>query len=407
MLKFKDKIEKIYAKVGGPYYALNLETLKTNHASFTNAFRDVYPNVEIGYSFKTNYTKDIVRTLTDQGAYAEIVSRFEFHLASTLEIPISKVIYNGPFKDELTMREVLHGGGIVHLDSLADISILKKIEFGDVEPGSLRLGIRCNVLAGRIDSRFGFDINSKEFHEALQFIENQPNFILDALHIHYADRDLKYFEQRTKVFFEFIADNFAKPPRIINLGSGFFSEMDQETLASMKSVSPARFSDYADILRRLLPIIDPLNKSNFTLFFEPGTPIVVNTMILIGRIYGIKQIGSRTIATTNLSIFDYNPRSFPKTNPILILNEGKKETSFDAMIAGNTCVEKDILYESYKGTIEENDLILVKNVGSYSNVMKPPFIFESLPIVIVDDEFNFVRMSKKKLDANIISNDYY
>ena len=49
--------------------------------------------------------------------------------------------------------------------------------------------------------------------------------------------------------------------------------------------------------------------------------------------------------------------------------------------AGYTCIEGDYLYKGYNGKLGINDLVVFDNVGSYSIVLKPPFILPNFPVI--------------------------
>ncbi|HRF70485.1 MAG TPA: pyridoxal-dependent decarboxylase, partial [Candidatus Pelethenecus sp.] len=51
-----------------------------------------------------------------------------------------------------------------------------------------------------------------------------------------------------------------------------------------------------------------------------------------------------------------------------------------------TCIESDYLYKNYNGDLAEEDLIVFDNVGSYSIVLKPPFILPNFPVVDLSDD---------------------
>jgi diaminopimelate decarboxylase len=53
--------------------------------------------------------------------------------------------------------------------------------------------------------------------------------------------------------------------------------------------------------------------------------------------------------------------------------------SFD--VGGFTCVEGDILTKGLAEPLAVGDFLVYENVGSYSVVMKPPFILPDVPIL--------------------------
>lgn len=61
------------------------------------------------------------------------------------------------------------------------------------------------------------------------------------------------------------------------------------------------------------------------------------------------------------------------------MNEGKQYENLD--MVGFTCIEGDVLNKDYCGELAAGDVIIINNCGSYSLVMKPPFILPNFPVV--------------------------
>ena len=67
-------------------------------------------------------------------------------------------------------------------------------------------------------------------------------------------------------------------------------------------------------------------------------------------------------------------------------------------MAGYTCIESDYLYKGYKGRLGIGDYVVFENVGSYSVVMKPPFILPDIPILEVINE-DCIKVWKKAQES--------
>ena len=66
---------------GDAFYLLDSEQFQKNFMELRNAFRKVYPNFNIAYSYKTNYTPKFCRLVHEMGGYAEVVSEMELEIA--------------------------------------------------------------------------------------------------------------------------------------------------------------------------------------------------------------------------------------------------------------------------------------------------------------------------------------
>ena len=68
----------------------------------------------------------------------------------------------------------------------------------------------------------------------------------------------------------------------------------------------------------------------------------------------------------------------------------------DAMIVGYTCIEKDILHRGYTGKLSVDDFAVFHQAGSYSVVMKPPFILPNVPIIQLDNSSVGFKILKRQ-----------
>ena len=60
---------------------------------------------------------------------------------------------------------------------------------------------------------------------------------------------------------------------------------------------------------------------------------------------------------------------------------GEQQEYKNLDFVGFTCIEGDVLYHGYNGKLAHGDVIVIGNCGSYSIVMKPPFILPNFPIL--------------------------
>ena len=69
----------------------------------------------------------------------------------------------------------------------------------------------------------------------------------------------------------------------------------------------------------------------------------------------------------------------PPMEVIAMGGEQKEYNNLD--MVGFTCIEGDVLYHDYSGLLAHGDAIVISNSGSYSLVMKPPFILPNFPVL--------------------------
>ena len=74
---------------------------------------------------------------------------------------------------------------------------------------------------------------------------------------------------------------------------------------------------------------------------------------------------------------------------------GARKRYSDIDIAGYTCIESDVLFRHYNGEMGVEDFLVFSNCGSYSVVMKPPFIMPNFPILDISNGVKNVEVIKR------------
>ena len=85
--------------------------------------------------------------------------------------------------------------------------------------------------------------------------------------------------------------------------------------------------------------------------------------------------------------------------PIEIINTGEEQKQYTNLdFVGFTCIESDVIYRNFTGPLSVEDTIVISNCGSYSIVMKPPFILPNFPILETYGENVEVIKNKESFD---------
>ena len=95
---------------GSPLYVFSESTLRESYRELHKAFSNRYPDVQLAWSYKTNYLKAICAVFHQEGAIAEVVSDFEYEKARGTGIPGSDIIFNGPYKQPEAPERAVNGG---------------------------------------------------------------------------------------------------------------------------------------------------------------------------------------------------------------------------------------------------------------------------------------------------------
>jgi diaminopimelate decarboxylase len=381
-------LDHVAASQGPSFYLLDGPRFQDNFTRLTQAFRIHYPETTIAYSYKTNYVPRYCKLVSQLGGYAEVVSSMEMMLALKLGVSAAKVFFNGPFKEHEHVLSLLQEGGTVNVDSWDE---LQRIARSADQHGGVpfKLGLRCNFeVQDGVISRFGFDTESQVFLDAVALIDAHPNLQLAGLHCHYATRSLECWKNRTEGMIAVIDRHFRH--RLadlthVSLGGGMYGHMPDDLKAQFPVDIPD-FEEYA--AAAALPFANYVNKMGRikrpTLIIEPGTALVADAMKYVCQVNSIKQVGDRTIASLTGSSYNINPNPNRKNVPIecfLSPDSNNRIEVVGAYLSGYTCIEGDYLYKGFTGSLAEGDFIVFDDVGSYSIVMKPPFILPNVAVI--------------------------
>lgn len=382
-----------------PFYLLNIDKLNENYTKLNDAFSRRYKHFKIAYSYKTNYTPEICKAINRNGGMAEVVSDMELYLAMKIGVPFDKIIYNGPYKGKGQFT-LLENSGTVIIDNIEQLkSILIWAEKNPNLIGNIGVRVNYELIPNKI-SRFGFDVNSPELAYALNTIGKIHNLHLRGLHCHFSGaRGLKEWKTRIDTMLGLVKKFELDKIDFIDLGSGMFGEMNPE-LAKQFPLQPS-FEEYAEVVAGTMSesFASIEEKDKPWLIVEPGTTIVANVMQLVSKVMHIKNIRGKNFIGLNSSIHNAGELSMKKNLPISVVRSSTKSDRVEnADFTGYTCLEYDILYRNYTGEISVNDFVVMDNVGSYSVVLKPPFILPQCPIAIVKND-NIVDTTVKRSET--------
>ena len=377
-----EKLKQLSEVYGDAFYLLDSAQFKLNIDEINQAFKRIYPNFNIAYSYKTNYIPELCKIVDKCDGYAEIVSDMELEIAYRIGVRPEKIIWNGPYKNIAKTEELLLLGGTVNMDSICELKQIKKIAAKHPN-NTLNIGIRVNFeINDNITSRFGFAVETQDFLEAVKFVKETSNVHLKSMQLHYASRRLDTWKPRAKGMLQVIRQ-YDLHPDTIDLGGGLFGKMDESLKIQFDSEVPT-YKQYAE---EIAPIFveyyhDASDNNKPLLLIEPGSAIVGDCMKFACKVINIKTVRNKNIATIAGSIYNINPTLNKKNPPISIYRMGGKENTYNSIdFGGYTCIESDYVYKNYCGSLAVGDFTVFGNAGSYSVTLKPPFILPNFPIL--------------------------
>ncbi|MDA7676794.1 hypothetical protein N8584_02315 [bacterium] len=381
---------------------MDLLRLRTDLERTIDAFRARGIRLVVAYSYKTNYLRSVCTELDLLNCFAEVVSPFEVDMARRYGIEKSRIVYNGPVKDDESIRTVLSGGGVVNIDSLDDLALLRQVK-GTCKGPPYRVGVRVSFpVEDLVSSRFGIDLNSTDYDTALKIIMNDQDLKLVSLNSHFPNRDIESFGIRARTMLN-AAHKLPVDIQYLDIGGGFCSSFSHKIGSQLGFNAPA-IEEYAAVIANEMKGAG----SSFggSLMIEPGTLLAANCLNLVGGVKSIKI--NQSVSYYTMDVSRTNLGGLAKSIEPNFVNLDHESalgvTSTEGFMVGFTCVEGDVIAATNGHRIYRDDVILFTDVGSYSIVFKPPFIRGDLAVYQWDGE-ELILSRREQTAQDILARD--
>lgn len=376
----REEIDSLISEYGSPLYVFDEVGFKKNYLKLENTFRKYYKNYHVSYSFKTNYTPYVAKVVKSLGGYAEVVSGLEYYIAKKIGYRDNEIIFNGPNKGEEGITAFLNGC-ILNVDSLQELKKICSVCMNYADK-MFEIGLRVNLDIGQsFISRFGID--ASKIDEAFSIVEKIDNLNVVGLHCHISRcRSLEAWAQRASFMIELADKYFHQFPKYIDLGSGMYGDMCPE-FAAQFSDAP-NYDEYANAVA--CKFNDRYGDDGPMLFTEPGTTLINKYIDFISTVDVIKTVRGKNYAVLNCSEHNLGETCILKELPVTVYNnkDGKFYENLD--FVGYTCLEQDVMRRNFVCNLTVGDIVVFGNVGGYSNVLKPPFIWPNCKMIAYNTE---------------------
>lgn len=293
-------IDDLVAGHGSPLFVYSERSVRQKHRQMQTAFSTRYPNVVMGWSYKTNYLGAICALMHNLGSIAEVVSEMEYQKARDLGIPGEKIIFNGPHKPMPALERAVREGAIINVDHLDEVYDLEQIaQRLNIQ---IRVGIRLNLDCGIHPqwSRFGFNLESGQALEAVKRIKHGRKLILNGLHCHIgtfimeASAYSKQVEKMVAFGYE-VEDSYGFSMEYIDIGGGFPSRSRLKGVYLPPEVALPSMDEFAEAITGTL--LKSLRPGDFPkLILESGRALIDEAGHLITTVVASKRLADGTRA---------------------------------------------------------------------------------------------------------------
>jgi len=383
-------VSSMIEKYGSPFYLISEKILRETYRKAYKAFSSRYPKVQFAWSYKTNYLNAVCRVFHQEGAWAEVVSGFEYDKALSNNVPGNKIIYNGPMKSDAELEKAIDNQSLIHMDHFDELFGL--IRLSDRLKKKARVAIRINMDTGIFPKwdRFGFTYENGEAWRAIEFIMKSEYLDLLGLHTHIGTYVLstqayRIAAQKMSSLAIQTSTTFGHTVQYLDLGGGFASANTLKGAYHTAADVVPSFDAYADAISSAILQQNWPGGNPPYLFLETGRALVDEAGFLISRVSATKRLsdGRRALildAGINMlfTTFWYEL----EVHPGIETTSSSDETD----IVGPLCMNIDVIRKNLMyPLLEPGDPVVIPRIGAYNMTQWLQFITYRPSIYLIDE----------------------
>lgn len=397
---------------GTPLYLMDEDHIRRRCRQYRAAVNTAFgQNAHVLYASKAASFKRIYEIMKEEQMGIDIVSIGEMYTALKAGYPLSNAYFHSSNKTDADITFAIENGvGYFVADSEDELLAIDREaqKHRICQPVLLRItpGIDphtfAQVATGKIDSKFGFGIETGAAEAAIQKALSLPHLRLVGLHCHVGSQvfDSSVFLQTADVMLDFMA---AMHTRLgltceqLGLGGGFGVRYlpNDPTLDISGCIAEigAFMKRKAATLNMTLPHV----------FFEPGRSIVADAGMTLYTVGSVKCIPDFVNYVSVDGGMTDNPRYALYKAPYTLLQANAMNTPHDmtATVVGRCCESGDIVQPNVKlpSSIRRGDTVAVLTTGAYHYSMASNYNrLPRPPIVMLQNGRSYVAVRRETLD---------
>ena len=356
------------ARWGTPLYVYSKARLEANYRRLEQAFTGAGLPYLICYSLKANSNLAIGKILRDLGAGCDIVSGGELERAARIGFPANRLVFAGVGKTEEEIAAALrHGILLFTVESEPELHLINRVaaRLDMRAPVAIRVNPNIDarthpyITTGMREHKFGtpadvvrgmyaeavrlphLDVIGIQMHIGSQLIDPQP--IVEAA------RALRGLLDQLE------ADGIQI--RYVDIGGGLGITYKEENPPDPEQLAKA---------------IAPLFQNRgYTILLEPGRYLVGDAGLLLTRVLGLKDNGSKKFVIVDAAMTELiRPALYKAYHEIVPIVQEPNRPEITADVVGPVCESGDFLgLERTLPEPHDGDLLAILSAGAYGYVM--------------------------------------
>lgn len=399
-----------------PLYLMDEEKIRAKCRMFRQAMEKYFDCGEILYASKAASFVRMYQIINEENLSADVVSGGELYTAVHAGFPTERIYFHGNNK---SLPEIEFGiqnrVGYFIVDNLYELENVNRIAGEHHVKQNILLRITPGidphtfeaVATGKVDSKFGFAIETGQAFDAVKTALACENVNLVGYHCHIGSQVFEHtlFSDSARVMLQFTEDikmRLGFEPEVLNLGGGFgvrYVEQDPEP-------------DIDSCLRMVASTVkaECANRGlkEPKILLEPGRSIVGDCGITLYTVGSMKEIpGYKKYVAVDGGMAD-NPRYalYQSKYTAVIANKANRDKDYTCTVAGKCCESGDVLLENAMiQTPEPGDILAVLSTGAYNYAMSSNYNrIPRPPIVMVSNQQDYVAVRRESFE-DLVKND--
>lgn len=403
-------IKDLIGEFGSPLFVLSESTIRKTYKEAHRAFSSRYPNVQFAWSYKTNYLNAVCNVFHQEGAWAEVVSGFEYDKAIANGVPSELILFNGPDKSTEDLQKAIRNNSLIHIDHFDELYEI--IHLSKEMTERPKVAIRVNMDTGIYPKwdRFGFNYENGEAWDALNRIMANKNLDLMGLHTHIGTYMMSVDAYRIAA--GKLAELAIKLERkhghvlkYIDMGGGFASKNTLRGAYYPGTDTAPSFDDFAEAITSVLMSSDIKPDHLPMLILETGRAMIDDAGYLVGTVIANKRLADGRRATILDAGVNLLFTAFWYEHDVRPVQPVSDQTE-DTTLYGPLCMNIDVIRGNVMfPLLKKGDQYVIKRVGAYNNTQWMQFITLRPNVVMLDSKGNPHLIRKREVLETINSQE--
>ncbi len=382
-------IRSLLEEFGSPLFVLSEQTIRKTYREAYRAFSSRYPNVQFSWSYKTNYLNAVCNIFHQEGAWAEVVSGFEYHKALENGVPGELIIFNGPDKSIEDLKLAISNNSLIHIDHFDELYDIIHLSREMNERPKVAIRVNMDVGIYPIWDRFGFNYENGEAWDAINRVMASKTLDLIGLHTHIGTYILSTEAYRIAAgklasLAVKLEKKYGLALKYIDMGGGFASKNTLRGAYYPGTDTAPSFDDFAEAITSGLMSSEIKPDHLPMLVLETGRALIDEAGYLAGTVLATKRLSDGRRATIIDAGVNLLFTSFWYDHDIRPVETVSDQTE-DTTLYGPLCMNIDVVRGNLMfPLLKKGDHYVIRRVGAYNNTQWLQFITFRPNVVMLD-----------------------